>query len=323
MNTDRPTPREEKCPTCGGVGGIDSGGMTPWGEGINIPCPSCSPATQPEPAKDFLSPWPNDVDGEPMTRSEPAKMPHCAAPACSGVAINSSGFCERHQPEPAKDEWEEKLKMHLVHHPACKILNTPGLADLMMAGKFPQCSCDYESVANRIVEAVKLQGRFEWCSVGNHNLGGWEIQYRLDDGRHYVYDETGAFVWSGEPKFNAWRCGQMDRELKSLRAELEQAKTENQKLRQIVSDSVQALESGAVSPTASLEFMAEVPKEIRLVVQSYRAKIEGLEKFAEHDDECPAKCLMSRNDPLCRCGLSALLEGRHTVVQGPLASVSK
>lgn len=30
------------CPTCGGEGGVDSGGVTPWGAGINIPCPSCS-----------------------------------------------------------------------------------------------------------------------------------------------------------------------------------------------------------------------------------------------------------------------------------------
>lgn len=30
------------CPECGGAGGVDSGGVTPWGSGINIPCPSCS-----------------------------------------------------------------------------------------------------------------------------------------------------------------------------------------------------------------------------------------------------------------------------------------
>ena len=31
------------CPQCGGVGGVDSGGVTPWGTGIDIPCPSCTP----------------------------------------------------------------------------------------------------------------------------------------------------------------------------------------------------------------------------------------------------------------------------------------
>lgn len=33
---------DEVCPECGGKGGIDSGGVTPWGSGIMIPCPSCS-----------------------------------------------------------------------------------------------------------------------------------------------------------------------------------------------------------------------------------------------------------------------------------------
>lgn len=31
------------CPTCGGEGVIDSGGSTPWGSWIDIPCPSCRP----------------------------------------------------------------------------------------------------------------------------------------------------------------------------------------------------------------------------------------------------------------------------------------
>lgn len=29
------------CPECGGTGGIDSGGSTPWGAPISLPCPSC------------------------------------------------------------------------------------------------------------------------------------------------------------------------------------------------------------------------------------------------------------------------------------------
>ena len=32
-----PTP----CGQCGGAGGVDSGGVTPHGTGIDIPCPSC------------------------------------------------------------------------------------------------------------------------------------------------------------------------------------------------------------------------------------------------------------------------------------------
>lgn len=33
------------CPTCNGEGGIDSGGSTPWGEPIYLPCPSCGGKT--------------------------------------------------------------------------------------------------------------------------------------------------------------------------------------------------------------------------------------------------------------------------------------
>jgi len=33
---------KEKCPTCGGSGGVDSGGFTPWGEWITSPCPDCT-----------------------------------------------------------------------------------------------------------------------------------------------------------------------------------------------------------------------------------------------------------------------------------------
>ena len=30
------------CHECGGTGGVDSGGVTPWGSAITLPCPSCS-----------------------------------------------------------------------------------------------------------------------------------------------------------------------------------------------------------------------------------------------------------------------------------------
>jgi hypothetical protein len=35
---------EKACKTCGGTGGVDSGGFTPWGSPIDVPCPDC-PAT--------------------------------------------------------------------------------------------------------------------------------------------------------------------------------------------------------------------------------------------------------------------------------------
>lgn len=40
--------RRGQCPQCGGTGGIDSGGFTPWGAGIELPCPSCFPETKGE-----------------------------------------------------------------------------------------------------------------------------------------------------------------------------------------------------------------------------------------------------------------------------------
>lgn len=30
------------CPECGGEGVVDSGGQTPWGAWINVPCPLCN-----------------------------------------------------------------------------------------------------------------------------------------------------------------------------------------------------------------------------------------------------------------------------------------
>lgn len=32
---------EKACKTCGGTGGVDSGGFTPWGAPIDVPCPDC------------------------------------------------------------------------------------------------------------------------------------------------------------------------------------------------------------------------------------------------------------------------------------------
>lgn len=29
------------CPTCGGSGEVDSGGFSPWGDGIDATCPTC------------------------------------------------------------------------------------------------------------------------------------------------------------------------------------------------------------------------------------------------------------------------------------------
>jgi len=30
------------CPTCGGSGEVDSGGVTPWGVGVDVTCPTCN-----------------------------------------------------------------------------------------------------------------------------------------------------------------------------------------------------------------------------------------------------------------------------------------
>lgn len=37
------------CHECGGTGGVHSGGVTPWGSAITLPCPSCSPNNQAHP----------------------------------------------------------------------------------------------------------------------------------------------------------------------------------------------------------------------------------------------------------------------------------
>ena len=33
---------EIKCVSCGGNGVVDSGGFTPWGKAIDVPCPDCA-----------------------------------------------------------------------------------------------------------------------------------------------------------------------------------------------------------------------------------------------------------------------------------------
>jgi hypothetical protein len=35
-----------KCSQCQGTGHVDSGGFSPWGTGIDRPCPSCYPNLQ-------------------------------------------------------------------------------------------------------------------------------------------------------------------------------------------------------------------------------------------------------------------------------------
>ena len=35
-------PLPELCSQCNGTGSVDSGGVTPWGYGIDVPCPMCS-----------------------------------------------------------------------------------------------------------------------------------------------------------------------------------------------------------------------------------------------------------------------------------------
>lgn len=46
---------EPKCPYCGGSGIVDSGGQTPWGQWIELPCPECCSKPVPEPAAKTLN----------------------------------------------------------------------------------------------------------------------------------------------------------------------------------------------------------------------------------------------------------------------------
>ena len=57
----QPASETPKCKHCGGEGVVDSGGFTPWGSPINVPCPEC---TEPAPAAPvpveiatFLTSW--------------------------------------------------------------------------------------------------------------------------------------------------------------------------------------------------------------------------------------------------------------------------
>lgn len=205
----------DQCPTCGGIGGIDSGGMTPWGEGINIPCPSCSQPA-PEPSSHIIH----------TTACAVAQFGSDLPCTCGGES--------KHEPSSQQGEWKIvpiSQQSHFGSNWKHWIQDSNGNTVASGCGQTQQ---EAEATAKRICEAVKLQERFEWCGFSESALDGWEIQYRLDDGRHYVYDEKGNFVWSGEPKFNAWRCGQMDREVKNLRAELAKAREENGRLRKII-----------------------------------------------------------------------------------------
>jgi hypothetical protein len=42
------TPDADRCSTCDGSGAVDSGGVTPWGQGIDIPCPECESRRNPD-----------------------------------------------------------------------------------------------------------------------------------------------------------------------------------------------------------------------------------------------------------------------------------
>lgn len=48
---------EPVCPQCGGAGHLDSGGVTPWGTGIDIPCPSCHPDPNKDCGCDVCAVW--------------------------------------------------------------------------------------------------------------------------------------------------------------------------------------------------------------------------------------------------------------------------
>lgn len=39
------TPQSQPCPQCGGLGIIDTGGVTPWGAWIHVTCPTCGRST--------------------------------------------------------------------------------------------------------------------------------------------------------------------------------------------------------------------------------------------------------------------------------------
>lgn len=64
IKVKKKTVKKQVCSTCNGEGTVDSGGVTPWGEWVNLPCPEC--------CSDTL-----------------AETGSCIA--CSGTGISSSG----------------------------------------------------------------------------------------------------------------------------------------------------------------------------------------------------------------------------------------
>jgi hypothetical protein len=56
------------------------------------------------------------------------------------------------------------------------------------------------------------------------DLKGIKVEFRESDGRHYLYDADGKFLWSGEPVWNAFKAYKQSVEIDALRAELKAAK---------------------------------------------------------------------------------------------------
>lgn len=57
-------------------------------------------------------------------------------------------------------------------------------------------------------------------SVDEQSLRGLKIEWRPEEGRHYVHDAEGNFKWSGDPTYNVWRCVRLSDELAASQAQV-------------------------------------------------------------------------------------------------------
>ena len=73
------------CAECGGSGVIDSGGVTPWGTGINVECPACHGTGQDNPPPGYYHGKCPTCGGRGRYEPPETRCPYCDRIANAGV----------------------------------------------------------------------------------------------------------------------------------------------------------------------------------------------------------------------------------------------
>jgi hypothetical protein len=155
-------------------------------------------------------------------------------PKCGGEIISCGVVGTNAQNQEQEADWEEcKSCGHVIDEPPVKEgEQVKGLDGAML-----------ETLAERNLQlrneniALKAQNRwlFDW-NMSEENRDGVTCEFR--DGRHYLYLDTGKFLWSGHPIWNAFTAYKQSKEMESLRAELAQKQKEIEGLRATTSSSL-------------------------------------------------------------------------------------